>query len=123
MRWRLIRFSWFVPVFAVLLLALVVARTFAYQPPVRQAEPGSVDKLTLTPEEEKDSYEIYSLLLRTEMGPEWKITAWAIRQEAQTFPSFGARTGGDVGQCLNAPRDQESIYLPLIQDYVARNKK
>jgi hypothetical protein len=55
------------------------------------------------------------------MPPEWKITGWAIRQETQTFPDGLA--GSDVSRCLQVGHDQEAIYLPLIQDYAAKNKK
>lgn len=120
---RVIRFALVKSAFAFPYLVFVVGPSPAYQPPIRQVELGSADKLTLTPAEEKDSYEIYSMLLRTEMPSEWKITAWAIRQETQTFPAFGAMAGSDVSQCLSFVPDQKSIYLPLIQDYVARNKK
>jgi hypothetical protein len=49
MKWRLIRFSLLVSAFAFPYLVLMVVRSPAYQPLVRQAEPGSADKLTLTP--------------------------------------------------------------------------
>src|SRR5882762_2263420 len=94
----------------VLTLALLLTtRSHAYQSPVPQVEGAA----------EQDSYEIYSMLLRTELGPEWKITAWAITQQTQTFPSFGSRHS--VRQCLSVSRDQEAIYLPLIEDYLAKN--
>ena len=72
---------------------------------------------------EKDSYEIYSMLLRTEMPPHWNIADWAIRQETQSYPNFGAKDGNNVNECLQLSPGQESIYLPLIKDYVAKNKK
>jgi hypothetical protein len=89
---------------------LLTTRSYAYQSPVPQVAGAA---------EEQDSYEIYSMLLRTEVGPEWKITSWAITQQTQTFPSIGSRHS--VRQCLNVSRDQEAIYLPLIEDYVAKN--
>src|SRR5205807_2493457 len=93
------------------------------QRPVQQSEQQNANELKLTAREEKDSYEIYSMLLRTEMPPQWNITAWAIRQETQTYPNYGATSGGSLGVCLQPSRDQESIYLPLIEDYVAKNKR
>src|SRR5204862_3145147 len=80
-----------------------------YQSPVPQVEGAA---------QEQDSYEIYSMLLRTEVGPEWKITAWAITQQTQTFPRFGS--AHTVRQCLTVARDQEPVYLPLIEDYAAK---
>jgi hypothetical protein len=71
--------------------------------------------------EEKDSYEICSMLLRTEMPADWKVTGWAIRQETRTLN--GESGGGAEGICLKPTPDRESIYRPLIQDYVAKNKK
>jgi len=70
--------------------------------------------------EEKDSYAIYSMLLRTELGPTWKITTWTINRETQTFPSLGPRPHY-IRQCLSVSRTQEGIYAPLIDDYLAKN--
>jgi hypothetical protein len=77
----------------------------------------------LTAAQERDSYEIYSLLLRTELPPQWKTTGWAIKQETQTYPNYGANNGGNLRLCLDPAQDQKSIYLPLLEDYVAKNKK
>src|SRR5579862_2792030 len=63
------------------------------------------------------------MVLRSEMPPQWKITAWAIRHETQTFPNHGVNDGGSLGVCLDPSQDQKSIYLPLIEDYVAKNEK
>lgn len=100
------------------LLLPVAIRSTACQPPGPQV---GTEQSKLTPEEEKESYEIYSILLRTEVPPEWKITAWAISQQTQTFPNAGGFH--NVRQCLNFPRDQEALYLPLIDDYAAKNNK
>jgi hypothetical protein len=105
------------------LMLPVATRSPAYQSPIPQSEQGSANELKLTVAEEKDSYEIYSMLLRTEMPPEWKITTWAITEETSTFPHIGSRNAGNVRECLNVSQDQESTYLPLIQDYVAKNNK
>ena len=74
-------------------------------------------------QDEKDSYEIYSLLLRTEVGPEWKITSWVIAPETRTFPGVPSRSGPDVRQCLNVAKDQAAVYSPVIEDYITRNEK
>jgi hypothetical protein len=77
----------------------------------------------MTVAEEQDAYEIYSMLLRTEVGPEWKIAAWAITEQTQTFPVFGSSNDDHLRQCLSVSQDQKSIYQPLIQDYVAKNQR
>ena len=112
---------WRVSAIAIGLLIPATTRIAAYQPPFPQSERGSASDLKLTAAEEKDSYEIYSILLRTEMPPQWNITAWAIKQESQTYPNFGDMSS--IGMCLQPPKDQESIYRPLIDDYVAKNKR
>src|SRR5258708_4117810 len=76
--------------------------------------------LKLTGAEEKDSYEIYSMLVRTELPSQWNITGWAIEKETQTYPRFGAMSS--ITDCLQPPKNQESIYRPLIDDYIAKNK-
>jgi len=113
---------WRVFVFAVVWLLAMTTVSAHAQPPAPSL-PGNTDQLTLTAQEEKDSYEIYSILLRTEMSPNWKITAWAITQETRIFPSDGTQNGRGPAVCLQPPEDQRSIYLPLIEDYIAKNKK
>jgi hypothetical protein len=54
------------------------------------------------------------------MPPAWNITGWAITQEARTFPDTD---GHGLRVCIQPPEDQKSIYVPLIEDYIARNKK
>lgn len=83
---------------------------------------AGADQITLTAAEEKDSYEIYSFLLRKEMPQQWNISAWAISQETRTFPFDGEPNGRSPAACLEPSPDQKSIYLPLIEDYVAKNK-
>src|SRR6266571_9248707 len=102
------------------LLMAIPTLSVAFQRPVPQSDQQSTNELKLPTAEEKDSYEIYSMLLRTELPPQWKITGWAIKQETQTFPNMGS-IGDRV--CLEPPKDQQPIYLPLIADYVAKNKK
>jgi hypothetical protein len=112
---------WRVSAVAIALLIPATIRIAAYQPPVQQSEQNTANDPKLTPAQEKDSYEIYSMLLRTEMPPQWNITGWAIEQETQTYPNFGEMSS--IGMCLQPPKAQESIYRPLIDDYVAKNKK
>lgn len=57
------------------------------------------------------------------MGKWRDTTAWAITEETQTFPYNGVRSFDDVRECVGVFQDQESIYLPLIEDYVAKNKR
>jgi hypothetical protein len=111
---------WRVSAFAIALLLLITTRIAAYQPPIQQSDKGSANDLKLTAAEERDSYEIYSILLRTEMPSQWNIRGWAIKQETQTYPNFGAMSS--IGECLQPPKDQEPIYRPLIDDYVAKNR-
>ena len=104
------------------MLALpLTIRSPAYQSPVPQVEGAEAHETKLPAAEERDSYEIYSMLLPTEMRPEWKIAAWVIIQQTRTFPSFGLRH--NIRECLNVSRDQEAVYVPLIVDYVAKNNK
>jgi hypothetical protein len=100
------------------LLLPVATRSPACQPPAPQV---GTEQGELTAEEEMNSYDIYSILLPTEVRPEWKIAAWAITQQTRTFPNVGRFH--NVSECLNLPRDQEPIYLPLIEDYVAKNNR
>ena len=80
---------WRVSAFAFALILPIATHIAAYEPPVQQSEQGSANDLKLTAAEEKDSYEIYSILLRTELPSQWNITGWAIEQETQTYPTFG----------------------------------
>jgi hypothetical protein len=112
---------WLLSTFGFTLILPIATGSAAYQPPVQQSEQGSANELAAA--QETDSYDIYSMLLRTELPPQWNITEWAIRQETQTYPNYGSTNGGRLGVCLQPPKDQQSIYLPLIEDYVAKNKK
>ena len=112
---------WLVSAFAFILLSPLSTRSPAYQRPAPQSGPETADKLELTAAEEKNSYEVYSMLLRMEMGPEWNIRAWAISQETQTFPHYANRS--TIAECLQPSQGQKSVYLPLIEDYVSKNKK
>ena len=112
---------WRVSAVAFALILPIANHVAAYQQPVQQPEQGSANDLKLTAAEEKDSYEIYSILLRTELPSQWNITGWAVEQETQTYPTFGVMSS--IGMCLQPPKAQESIYRPLIDDYAAKNKK
>jgi hypothetical protein len=111
---------WRVSAFVITLLIPATTRIAAYQSPVQQSGQRSANDLKLTAAEEKDSFEIYSMLLRTELPSEWNITGWAIEQETQTYPTFGVMSS--IAECLQPSKNQESIYRPLIDDYVAKNK-
>jgi hypothetical protein len=112
--------QWRVSALAFALLIPATTPIAAYQPPVQQSDTGRANGLKLNAAEEKDSYEIYSMLLRTELPPQWNITGWAIEQETQTYPNFGGMSS--VAECLQPSKNQESIYRPLIDGYVAKNK-
>ena len=73
------------------------------------------DNLQLTPEEEKDSYEIYSLLLKQEMPASWKITGWQIERETRTFFS--------PGQACLPSGSPSSLYQTIVDDYSKRNQQ
>ena len=102
------------PALVFTLLLPVANRSPAYPPPAPQSEQGSARDLKLTVAEAKDSYSIYSMLLRTEMPPELHTTAWTITQETQVFSDLDPAS---ISEC------RKSIYQPLIQDYAAKNKK
>jgi hypothetical protein len=121
MEWRFAFSLWRVSAVVFALLLPTAPRSVAYQPPVPQSAQVSADELNLTAAEENDSYEIYSMLLRTEMPPQWNIKARAIETETQTFPT-SASNDGTPGSCLEPPQDQKSIYQPLIENYAAKNK-
>ena len=114
MAWYLTSSPCRVSALAFTLLLPTATRSPAYQQPVQQSDPGignqgignqgSGNGLKLTAAQEKDSYEIYSMLLRTEMPPQWNITAWAIKQETQTYPSFATVNGG-LDVCLQPAKE------------------
>jgi hypothetical protein len=112
---------WRVSAVAFMFLLPTATRSPAYQQPVQQSDQRTANDPKLTSTEEKDSYEIYSMLLRTEMPPQWNITGWTIERETQTYPNFGDMSS--IGMCLQPPKAQESIYRPLIDDYAAKNKR
>src|SRR5882762_7897687 len=111
---------WRVSTVALTLLLPIAIRSTAYQPPVPQSKQQNANQL-LAAAQEKDSYEIYSMLLRMELSPQWKLTSWTIRQETQSFPNYA--NNHTLRECLQPSQDQESTYLPLMDDYIAKNKK
>jgi hypothetical protein len=123
MTWSLVLSPWRKSALAFTLLLPVGTHAGAYQSPVQPGEQGSATELKLTVAEEKDSYEIYSMLLRTEIPPQWNITGWVIIRETQTFPNFGSANGGSRGVCIETSKDQEPTYLSAIDDYVAKDKR
>jgi hypothetical protein len=109
-------------------LSLLVSTLALPLATVAQVDGARTEEAKLTVAEEQDSYEIYSMLLRTEVGPEWKIAAWAINEQTQTFPVFASSPFASskedhLRQCLSVSQDQKSIYQPLIQDYLAKNQE
>jgi hypothetical protein len=113
--------AWRMSVLAMAFLLLTATRSPAQQQPVQQSDQRNANDPKLSAAEEKDSYEVYSILLRTELPSQWNITGWAIEQETQTYPTFGEMSS--IGMCLQPPKAQESVYRLLIDDYVAKNKK
>ncbi len=73
-----VRSPWQVSAFVITVLMPATTRIAAYQPPIQQSERVNANNLKLTGAEEKDSYEIYSMLVRTELPSQWNITGWAI---------------------------------------------
>jgi hypothetical protein len=92
----------------------------AYQSPIPQAQGTGTQEARLTLAEEQDSYEIYSMLLQTEMPPGWNVSAWNIAEQTRTFPQFVQH---NIRECLSVSQGQESIYLPLFEDYLAKNQR
>jgi hypothetical protein len=60
-------------------------------------------------EEEAESYDIYSTVLKAK---EPAVTDWTIVQETRAFQ-----------MCLEPAGDQKEIYHPMIDDYALKNKK
>ena len=68
---------------------------------------------TLPSDEREDSYAIYSLLLRRE-GPE------QINASARAIVSQTQR--GRLPMCIRPAKDQESVYIPLAEEFERRNR-
>jgi len=93
----------------VLAVSFLIAASVAGCPspaPAQLASPK--DPSTLPPEEEKESYDIYSTLLRIK---EPNVKAWMIVQQTRAFEL-----------CLKPALDQEPTYRPMIADYAQKNK-
>jgi hypothetical protein len=70
---------------------------------------GRKEPLNLSREEEKDTYEIYSTVLRVS---EPNATSWMIVEETRAF---------DL--CLKAADDQATTYRDVMRDYKVKNTK
>jgi hypothetical protein len=75
----------------------------------------------IKPDEEKDVYAIYSMLLRAEMRPVRDVSGWVIQQKTRDYPGF-AREISHRAFCLQPAKPQESTYRSLIDDYIRKNK-
>jgi hypothetical protein len=93
-------------------LLLSTRATRADQPP--QQDQPKTQQPAITIEEDPDAYEIYSVLLWTELPASWKVGAWPIRQETER---------GSLPMCLVLPADQTSVYRPVIEDFERRNQR
>ena len=91
------------------IILIAALRGPAYQVTSSKQEKTAKELLTLSPEEEKESYEIYSAVLRAR---EPRISSWMIIQETRGFEF-----------CTKPSHDQEAIYRPMIDDYVQKNRK
>ena len=109
-------FRWPVIVFGLVLLVPTASRSIAYQTQDADGAKTGSTELKLTPAEEKDSYEIYSLLLKAEM-PTTGNPSWIISQETTTYP------GESTKICLDPIEEQKAQYVPVINDYLKRNKR
>jgi hypothetical protein len=87
-------------------LALYV---FGYKSAVFAQDQRQGDMLNSLPEQETDSYDVWSAALRIK---DPGATAWAIVQQTWEFK-----------MCLKPARDQESIYGPTFDDYAAKNRR
>jgi hypothetical protein len=102
---------WRASAFALALLLYVAIHSAAFQPPVPQPDRNSATELALMVAPEKDSYDIYSIVLLSDVPSQWHTSGWAIKQETRGYP-----------MCLEPAKDQESTYRSVIEDYVMKNK-
>jgi hypothetical protein len=72
------------------------------------------DESNVVLEHDQDAYDIYSMLLRTELPPSWRMKRWMIEQ---------ATRRGPLAMCIQPPTDQEPIYRPIIQDFERKNQR
>jgi hypothetical protein len=94
------------------LILLLAGKTGAY--PQVPADQLKAEEPTLPQQQDPDAYEIYSVLLRSEMHPSWQVKTWSIKQETER---------GRLAMCLEPPKDQESTYRPVIEDFERRNRR
>jgi hypothetical protein len=94
---------------AVAVALLVTLSSGGYQSSGFAQNESQIDVSKFLPEEEKESYDIWSTVLRIK---EPRVTAWTIVQQTRGF-----------GLCLKPAPDQESTYGPMFDDYAAKNKK
>jgi len=90
----------------VLLSALRVA---AFQASTSKLDKTSKELLTLNPQEEKESYDIYSTVLNI-VEPD--VNAWTIIQETRGFKL-----------CSEPKPDQDRVYRSMAEDYILKNKR
>ena len=69
----------------------------------------TVGEAPLSSEEEAESYDIYSTVLKVK---DPAVPEWTIVRETRAFQ-----------MCLEPARDQQSIYRPMIDDYAFKNRK
>jgi hypothetical protein len=91
-------------------VALLIALSSAgYQSSGFAQNDSQRDVSKLLSEEEKESYDVWSTVLRIK---EPRVTAWTIVQQTRGFEL-----------CLKPAQDQESTYGPMFDEYAAKNKK
>jgi hypothetical protein len=101
---------WPLSAFVFTLSLSTATRSSAFQPPAQQLEQRNTNELTLTAAEEKDSYDVYSIVLRSDVPLQWHTSGWAIKQETRGYP-----------MCLEPAKDQEFLYRSVIDDYMMKN--
>lgn len=96
-----------VPQFVIGLTFLAVP--FEMLPQQNPTSSTTAAETSLSPEDEAESYEIYSTVLKVN---EPAVLEWTIVQETRAFQ-----------MCLEPAPDQQSIYRPMIDDYALKNRK
>lgn len=89
---------------------------FACQTPV-QGQQANTGELKLTPEEEKDSYDIYSMLLIQTAPPGSDKKIWLIEQKTAIYPRDSSAA------CIEPLAEQNPVYIPAMKDYVVKNRE
>jgi len=87
---------------------LVVGLTLLTAPYEMMAQQTAAGGASLSSEEEKAAYEIYSTVLKAKQP---LVLDWTIVRETQAFK-----------MCLEPAGDQQLIYRPLIDDYALKNR-